>query len=89
VAIIRANRLPYMRLGLSVSRRIGRAVIRNRIKRVVREGFRQAPSRGSGGLDVVIIPKNPKELQKADVIAVRLDRILKAAHFKLTAGPRS
>jgi len=78
-----------MRLGLSVGRRIGRSVLRNRIKRLVREAFRRAPSRESGGLDVVIIPKNPQELQKADVIGARLERILKSARLKLTAGPRS
>jgi len=88
VAIIRPNRLPYMRLGLSVGRRTGRAVIRNRIKRVLREGFRQAPSRLRGGLDVVIIPKLPQELQAADAVAARLDRILMSAHRKLAAGPR-
>ena len=31
---------PYSRLGLAVSRRVGNAVRRNRIKRIVRERFR-------------------------------------------------
>jgi len=34
------NELPYCRLGLAVSRKVGHAVVRNRIKRRLREIFR-------------------------------------------------
>jgi ribonuclease P protein component len=35
-----ANDLKHPRLGMTVSRRVGRAVVRNRWKRLLREGFR-------------------------------------------------
>jgi len=35
------NELPYCRLGLAVSRKVGNAVVRNRIKRRLREIFRK------------------------------------------------
>lgn len=46
------NDLPYPRLGLAVGRGVGRAVARNRVKRLVRESFRleqrALPGHGAG-----------------------------------------
>ncbi len=41
VLYIRENRLPQSRLGITVSRKIGKPVVRNRIKRRLREIFRR------------------------------------------------
>lgn len=45
------------RLGITVSARIGNAVLRNGVKRRVRELYRRERSRLPGGLDVVVIAK--------------------------------
>jgi ribonuclease P protein component len=47
------------RLGLAVSRRVGGAVIRNRVKRLLREAFRRNKRASLPGLDIVILPKPP------------------------------
>jgi ribonuclease P protein component len=44
-----------VRLGVTVSRKVGRAVIRNRVKRRVREWFRGARRGMRPGIDVVVI----------------------------------
>ena len=51
------NGLPYLRLGLSVSRKFGPAVHRNRLRRLYREAFRLTRSEMPIGLDLVLIPR--------------------------------
>ena len=55
------NGLPYSRLGLSVSRKVGPAVRRNRLRRLYREAFRLTRAELPVGLDLVLIPRSPQE----------------------------
>jgi ribonuclease P protein component len=51
------NGLPHPRLGLSVSRRVGGAVVRNRWKRLLREAFRLTRPQLPPSLDLIVIPR--------------------------------
>ncbi|RMG32173.1 MAG: ribonuclease P protein component [Planctomycetota bacterium] len=55
------NGLPYSRLGLSVSRKHGSAVRRNRLKRLIREAFRLSRHELPTGLDLIVIPRIGRE----------------------------
>jgi ribonuclease P protein component len=55
------NGLPYLRLGLSVSRKVGPAVRRNRLRRLYREAFRLSRAELPTGLDLVLIPRRPDD----------------------------
>jgi ribonuclease P protein component len=47
-----------VRLGITPTRRLGGAVVRNRARRLVREAFRRGHFPVPAGLDVVVIPKS-------------------------------
>jgi ribonuclease P protein component len=51
------NGLPHPRLGLSVSKKLGNAVRRNRWKRVLREAFRLHQAELPAGIDIVVVPR--------------------------------
>src|SRR5207237_7703163 len=52
------NGLPHLRLGMSVSRKVGPAVHRNRLRRLYREAFRLTRHEMPVGLDLILIPRS-------------------------------
>lgn len=60
------NTLGYPRMGLSVSRRVGNAVKRNRIKRMLREAFRTTQHDWPMGYDMVLAVRGHEPLGLED-----------------------
>ncbi len=54
VLFVRRNDLGWARLGITVSRKVGGAVVRNRIKRLFREVFRRSRTEIPDYLDIVV-----------------------------------
>jgi ribonuclease P protein component len=55
------NDLGHPRIGLSVSRKVGNAVVRARWKRLLREAFRLSRTELPAGIDLVMIPRSSDE----------------------------
>jgi ribonuclease P protein component len=70
------NGLPHLRLGLSVSRKVGPATVRNRIRRLFREAFRLTRHEMPTGLDLILIPRSgtPPRLEELKQSLPRLVR---------------
>lgn len=75
------NGLGVARLGLSVSRKVGGAVARNRVKRLLREAFRAVQAELPKGLDLVVVARHHEEWDGARYRAalVQASRELAAA----------
>ena len=56
------NNLEFSRFGVIVSKRVGKAVVRNRIKRLIREIIRKTPLKP--GSDIVFIARLPSAQAK-------------------------
>jgi len=63
------NNMPFGRLGIAATRKLGGAVDRNRAKRLIREIFRR--NKLAPGFDVVVVPK--RELLKASLNTLEED----------------
>jgi len=57
VLYCRKNRLCCNRLGLTVSAKLGGAVCRNRIKRLIREAYRLHEDEFASGVDIVMVAR--------------------------------
>ncbi|MGC9326812.1 MAG: ribonuclease P protein component [Candidatus Hinthialibacter sp.] len=74
---VRSNQLPYSRLGVIVSRAVGNAVVRNKIKRWLREIFRRSKSQLSRTVDLVIRTKGVVREAAYSELADDIHRLLK------------
>jgi ribonuclease P protein component len=89
VMCVLQNELPYSRFGFSISSRIGGAVLRNRVKRRLREAVRVRMELIEPGWDIVFIAKYPigrASFQQMDVACARL---LRRAHLLRNDGGAS
>ena len=81
------NRLGYNRLGVTVSKKVGNAVQRNRARRVIVEAYRQAEVLLPVGLDIVVVARQRAAGVKMQEIQRNLLRIL-APKNKADPSPR-
>jgi ribonuclease P protein component len=79
------NQLPYLRIGFSVSRKVGSAVRRNRLRRLYREAFRLGRSEMPTGIDLVLIPRRSNE-PTLEQLRQSLVRLVNQVARKLAPG---
>ena len=58
----RENEESEIRVGISVSKKVGNSVVRHRIARVVREAFRLYGSMFNSGLDIVVVVRRGADM---------------------------
>jgi len=81
VMYIRNNDLNVNRLGISVSKKVGNSVIRHRITRLIREGYRLSEDKIKIGYDIIVVArvgakgKSYSEIESALTHLIKLHKI--------------
>jgi ribonuclease P protein component len=82
------NGLPYARLGITVGRRkVRKATARNRLKRWVREAFRQNKVALPVGVDLIVAPRSAEVTYHQ--VRASLVALAQASAARLAARPRA
>jgi len=79
------SRSGRVRLGITVSRKVGNAVVRNRVKRHIREWFRNARGAMRPGIDLLVIGRRGaagRDARELDVALCELARTVGAGGGK-------
>lgn len=79
VYILERKEQDYFRLGLSVSKKIGNAVTRNRVKRYVRQSFLEMEDRIKTGNDYIVVARKPTQAMDFHETKKSLTHVLKRA----------
>ena len=79
VLYVRKNRAGHTRVGLTASKKIGNAVMRNRARRVMRAALYQVLDRDLGPVDIVLVARGITPRLKSTKLAPTLQKLLQDA----------
>ncbi len=83
VAYVVKNETEYTRVGFSVSKKLGKAVTRNKFKRMMKENYRAVSDKLKSGYDIVFTARakgsnaNYYDIQKCMLSALNRARLIK------------
>jgi ribonuclease P protein component len=90
VLVALENELPDTRFGFLVSKRVGKAVVRNRVRRLLREAARARLPALSAGWDLMLIARTGAAQADLSSIEASLDALLLRANLVVApAGARA
>lgn len=74
---VRRNGRPFSRTGLTVSTKLGGAVVRSRVKRLLRESWRALQPELRPGFDVVLVARSACVTAKTPEVAASMRKALR------------
>jgi len=84
VCYVMRNRTGACRVGITASKKIGKAVKRNRARRIIREAYRQLKPKINGNWDIVLVARAKTVFSKSTKVAtVMQDQFVELGLMKL------
>jgi ribonuclease P protein component len=83
-----ANNLDSVRVGITVSRRVGKAVVRNRVRRRLREAMRARLARVRTGQDVLLMARPSAAQASWTELNAAVDQVLARARLLVATEHR-
>ena len=77
VVFVRKNDLNQNRLGISVSKKMGKANKRNKQRRRIKEAYRLLEKNIKWGYDIVMLPRPPLVAAEFSQIVLELEKLMK------------
>jgi len=75
------NNVGVIRLGITVNKKVGNAVTRNRVKRLIKENYRQSEDTLKKGFDIVVVARMRAANAGYNDIQGALSNLLKRANL--------
>lgn len=79
VVYVFKNRVGYTRIGLTATKKIGNAVVRNRVRRVMRAALSEVLVKDAGGIDIVLVARKQTPAINSNKLKITLENLLKKA----------
>lgn len=79
IAYVRKNRYGFMRFGITTGKKLGKAVKRNRCRRLIREAYRHLAPEMVGGFDIVFVARAATAESREPKVEKAMRELLKKA----------
>jgi ribonuclease P protein component len=88
LGLARPNGRPYSRVGLTISSKVGNAVERARLRRLLRECFRKRQGHWPPGVDVVLVVRQSAKDASFAVVSRAFDGVTRKLQRLFPSAPR-
>lgn len=88
ILYVKKNGLEYSRVGYSITKKIGNSVVRNKVRRRMKEIYRLNFNQIKGGYDFIFIPKRNivdisyEEMESAMIHIMKLAKVLEGKWYE-------
>lgn len=76
IVFVRKNKLPYNRTGITTGKKVGKAVMRSRCRRVIRAAYRTLSPRMKDGYDIVFVARAKTAAVKTQAVTATMEKLL-------------